>query len=71
MFWKKEKPTKIYRVTYRARNGSVPLIAEILIKSKRDKPEIDFRDVIKGYWEKKEHTTEFDEILFVEKIGEE
>ena len=71
MFWNKEKKTKIYRVTYRVRNGSLPLIAEILIKTKKDQPEVDFTEAIKKYWEKNTMPMIFEEIIMIDKVGEE
>jgi hypothetical protein len=75
---KKEKPnltenkkTNIFRISYRLRNGNVPLIAEMIIKSKKEKEEINFGEAVKIYWEKNKMKMELEEILIVNKIGEE
>lgn len=77
-FWpkKKAKPeenrkTNIFRISYRLRNGAIPLIAEMIVKSRKEKEEINFAEVVKTYWQKNKMEMELDEILIIDKIGEE
>jgi hypothetical protein len=49
----------------------MPLIAEIIIKSKKSQAEIKFAETIKKYWENNKTKMKLDEILFIHKIGEE
>ena len=61
----------VYRISYRLRNGNIPLIAEMLIKSRKEKSEIDFARVVKEYWIRNKQQMQFDAILVVDKVGEE
>lgn len=77
---KKEKPekkpaenkkTNVFRVLYRLKNAGEALISEMIIKTKQEKNPEKFAQVIKNYWKKNKETIELDEILLIDKIGEE
>jgi len=43
----------------------------MLIKSRKEKSEIDFARVVKEYWIRNKQQMQFDAILVVDKVGEE
>jgi len=65
------KKTNVFRVSYRLKNAGEALISEMIIKTKQEKNREKFAEVIKSYWQKNWPRTEFDEIILIEKIGEE
>lgn len=63
-----EKPMKIYRVTYRAKVGSMPLVGSIDLKTRKERWEIDHEKIIETYLEANNRKAKFDEILWCEEI---
>jgi len=61
----------IFRISYRLKNGAIPLIAEMIIKSRKTQKDIPFGQVIKNYWQENKKDMQLDEILLIDKIGEE
>lgn len=59
---------KIYRITYRAKVGILPLIGELHIKTKKEKWEIDHEAIVSQYLEANGKTAKFEQILLCEEI---
>lgn len=64
----KEKPLKIYRVTYRAKVGIMALVGQIDLKTRKEKWEIDHEKIIDAYLRVNKREAVFDEILMCEEI---
>lgn len=61
------KRKKVFRITYRLKAGE-PLVGEIIIKTTKDRWEINFAEEIAKYWEKNKKDLKLDEILLINQI---
>ncbi len=55
--------TKIYRITYRARVGSLALVGEINFKTKKEKWDIDHEKIVATFLKQNGGVAEFDSII--------
>lgn len=55
--------TKIYRITYRARVGSLALIGEVNFKTKKEKWDIDHEKIVETFLKENGGIAEFDAII--------
>lgn len=65
----KNKATRVWRVTYRAKIGALSVVGELHIKTKKERWEIDHEKVVSEYLKANGEKAVFDEIIFCEQIG--
>ena len=62
------KPLRLWRVTYRAKIGTLSVVGELNIKTRKEKWEIDFEAVVEKYLEANGRRAKFEEVIFDEEI---